>query len=96
MSNEGKKNYVLRRGTTIQQEGDITITIVRTPEKKQIEDIKTIQDNLKKTSETNDPSTYKKGISIALHGPGGIDDDFFGLTFEGYISELTTQAPDLN
>jgi len=95
MSNEGKKNYVLRRGTTVLQDGDITITLVRTPDKDQIADINAIQDNLAATRKSNDPGSYKKNIAIGLYGPGGKDDDFFGLTFEGYISELTTQSPEL-
>lgn len=95
MSNEGKKNYVLRRGTTVLQDGDITITLVRTPDKTQIENINAIQDNLAATRKSTDPSTYKKNIVIGLYGPGGKDDDFFNLRFEGYVSELTVQSPEL-
>jgi protoporphyrinogen oxidase len=95
MSNEGKKNYVLRRGTTVEQDGDITITLIKTPDKEQIADINAIQDNLAAIRKSPDPSSYKKSIIVNLYGPGGANDDFLSLKFEGYISELTTQAPEL-
>jgi hypothetical protein len=95
MSNEGKKNYVLRRGTVVEQDGDITITLIKSPDKEQIADINAIQDNLASIRKSPDPSTYKKSIVVNLYGPGGTKDDFLSIRFSGYISELNTQAPEL-
>jgi hypothetical protein len=95
MSNQGKKNYVLRRGTNTLQEGDITIKLIKTPEAESTKDIKTIQDNLAAARKATSPKDYKKPISIVLYGPAGDTDSFFGLTFEGYVSELNAQTPEL-
>ncbi|ACE06420.1 hypothetical protein Aasi_1075 [Candidatus Amoebophilus asiaticus 5a2] len=95
MSSQGKKNYVLRRGSNVLQDGEITIKIVKTPEKTVEDDIQKLQNNLKEARTATTTENYVKDVAIVLFGPGGKDDDFFALYFDGYISELTTQTPEL-
>jgi hypothetical protein len=95
MSSQGKKNYVLRRGSNVLQDGEITIKIVKTPEKTVEDDIQKLQNNLKQARTATSTKDYVKDVVIVLNGPGGQDDDFFALYFDGYISELTTQTPEL-
>eukprot|EP01132_Coremiostelium_polycephalum_P000720 gene720-893_t len=95
MSNKGTKSYVLRRGANTLQDGDITITIMKTPDPEAEKDIKALENNLKEIRKAASPDKYKKNITIVLHGPAGKDDDFLSLTFSGYVSELNTQAPEL-
>ncbi|MHB9148089.1 MAG: hypothetical protein ACYC2U_06860 [Candidatus Amoebophilus sp.] len=95
MSSQGKKNYVLRRGSNVLQDGEITIKIVKTPEEKVENNIKKLQNNLKEARTATNTKAYVKDVVIVINGPGGQDDDFFALYFDGYISELTTQTPEL-
>jgi hypothetical protein len=93
MTNSGKKGYVLKKGNAVLQQGDITITLIKTPDGKQDDSIKKLEDSIKKVHTNIDPKDYSQNVAVILENSG--NDKFMDLTFSGYISELYTQSPDL-
>jgi hypothetical protein len=92
MTKTGQKGYVLKKGNTVLQSGDIHITVVKTPDGKHNDDIKALQDNLANVQKNSDPKAYVKNINVQLLNPGNTK--FMGLSFSGYVSEVETKSPD--
>jgi hypothetical protein len=93
MLNSGVKGYTLKKGTTVLQSGDVTVTIVKTPDGKQAETIKSLQESLKNAHKNINPKDYTKNVSVTVQNSG--QETFLSLSFEGYVSELYSQSPEL-
>lgn len=93
MTKNGLKGYVLKKGTTVLQSGDVVITVIKTPDGKHQSSIDLLQDNLENIQKTSNPDNYTKSITVQLENPS--NEKFMGLTFNGYVSEVETKAPDL-
>jgi hypothetical protein len=93
MVSSGDKGYMLRKGITVEQDGDIKVTIVKTPDKKQDDTIKNLTDSLQNIRKNTDPANYAKDIALVVQNPSS--DQFLSVTFSGYLKEMTIQSPDL-
>lgn len=93
MTKNGLKGYVLKKGTTVLQSGDVVITVIKTPDGKHQSSIDLLQDNLENIQKTSNPDNYTKSITVQLENPS--NEKFMGLTFNGYVSEVETKSPDL-
>ena len=92
MTKTGVKGYVLKKGTTVLQAGEIVVEIIKTPDGKQDATIKKLQDDLKLLSTKVNPSDYSKTVAVIIENPGA--EKFFDLTYSGYVSEMYAQSPE--
>ncbi len=86
MTTSGKRNYLLRKGVSITQYGDIYMVLSKTPDKKQDDSIKFLRDKLKEISKLENPNDYCKPIVITAKDPG--EEQFFSVSFSGYVAEF--------
>ena len=86
MTTSGKRNYILRKGVSVSQYGDIYMVLAKTPDNKQDESIKFLKDKLKENSKLENPADYCKPIIITAKDPG--DEQFMSVSFNGYIAEF--------
>ena len=86
MTANGKKGYLLRKGTSVNQEGDVFVTITKTGDGKQDATISFLERKLQDISKTEKPDDYAKAIVINVQHPGG--DKFLSISFSGYLKEL--------
>lgn len=93
IASSGSKGYMLCKGTTVLQEGDIKVTIPKTPDKKQDDTIQNLTDSLQNTQKNTDPANYAKNVAITAQNSGA--DQFLSVTFSGYVKEMKIQSPDL-
>lgn len=93
MVSSGVKGYMLRKGVTVEQDGDIKVTIVKTPDKKQDDTISNLTTSLQNTSKNPDPANYAKDIAVVVQNPSS--DQFLSVTFSGYLKEMIIQSPHL-
>jgi uncharacterized protein YhdP len=93
MVSSGDKGYMLRKGITVEQKGDIKVTIAKTPDKKQDDTIKNLTDSLQNIRKSTDPASYAKDIAAVVQNPGS--EQFLSVTFSGYLKEMSIQSPNL-
>lgn len=87
MTASGKKGYLLRKGISVEQEGDIFITITKTGDGKQDDTINFLEKKLQKDEKTEKPDEYAKPIVVACKDPG--EQPFLNFSFSGYLTELS-------
>ncbi len=93
MVSSGDKGYMLRKGITVEQDGDITVTILKTPDKKQDDTIQNLTESLQNIRKNTDPANYAKNVAVTVQNPSA--DQFLSVTFSGYLKEMLIQSPDL-
>lgn len=82
----GKKNYMLVKGGTMIQEGDIFTTITKTGDKQQDESISYLQQEFVAADESEDPEKYVKDMVVTIQ-----DSEMrqiLTFSFRGFIKEL--------
>jgi hypothetical protein len=89
MTATGKKGYLLRKGTSVNQEGDVFVTITKTGDGKQDATISFLETKLQDIAKTENPDDYSKAIVINVQDPGG--EQFLSISFSGYVKELKLQ-----
>ena len=91
MTSTGKKGYMLRKGTSVTPQGDISVTILKTADKKQDETITFLQQKLVTDDKVEDPTQYVKDIVITVQDAEGRQ--FLTFSFGGYIKDLRLEQP---
>ena len=91
MTAAGKKGYMIVKGTSVTQEGDIFTTITKTGDKKQDESISYLQNEIIEADKSENPSDYVKDVVIILQDSEMRQ--FLTFSFSGYIKELQMQNP---
>jgi hypothetical protein len=86
MTSTGKKGYLLRKGISVTQEGDIFVTITKTGDGKQDDTIKFLETKLQEISKSEKPDDYSKALVITSKDPG--EQQFLSVSFNGYLKEL--------
>ena len=87
MTASGKKGYLLRKGISVEQEGDIFITITKTGDGKQDDTIKFLEKKLQEIEKSEKPDDYSKAVVVACKDPG--EQQFLNFSFNGYLKELS-------
>lgn len=86
MTTTGKRSYLLRKGISVKQYGNIYTILSKTSDKKHDESITFLKNELKTISKLEDPSKYCKAIVVTAKESG--DEQFFSMSFNGFIAEL--------
>lgn len=87
----GKKNYMLVKGSTVTQEGDIFTTITKTGDKQQDESISYLQQEIVEADKSEDPEKYVKDTVITIQDSEMRQ--FLTFSFRGFIKELKMENP---
>lgn len=87
MTASGKKGYLLRKGVSVEQEGDITITTTKTGDGKQDDTIKFLETKFQEIKKSEKPEDYTRAIVVACKDPG--EQQFLNFSFDGYLKELS-------
>jgi len=87
MTASGKKGYLLRKGVSVEQEGDIFITITKTGDGKQDDTIKFLEKKLQEIEKFEKPDDYSKAVVVVCKDPG--EQQFLNFSFNGYLKELS-------
>ena len=86
MTPAGKKGYLLRKGVSVEQEGDIYVVITKSSDGKNDQSITNLQDKLKQIATSEKPEDYSKPVVLTCKDPG--EEQFLSVSFNGYIKEL--------
>ena len=86
MTPAGKKGYLLRKGVSIEQEGDIYVVLTKSSERKNDESIKFLENRIKEIAKSEKPNDYSKPVVLTCKDPG--EEQFLSVSFNGYIKEL--------
>ena len=92
MLKDGKKGYLLKKGTTILQQGDVNITLTKSPDGKQDASIKAVEEAMKKSQDNDAPDQYTDSITFSISNSG--EKEFMTLSFTGYVSEVVGNTPN--
>lgn len=87
----GKKTYMLVKGNTVAQEGDIFTTITKTGDKQQDESISYLQQEIVAAGKTEDPKDYVKDAVITIQDSEMRQ--FLTFSFTGFIKNLKMENP---
>ena len=87
----GKKNYMLVKGNTVKQEGDIFTTITKTGDRQQDDSISYLQEENAAADKTEDPGKYVKDTVITIQDSEMRQ--FLTYSFSGYIKNLKMENP---
>ena len=88
MAPSHSNGYLLSKGISIRQEGDMFVTITKTNDGKQDDNIKFLQDKKKAINSAKKPAEYAESIVITCKDPG--EQQFLNVSFSGYIKEIKT------
>jgi len=91
MLKNGKKGYLLKKGTEVLQKGDVSITLTKTPDGKQDASIKAVEAAMKKSQGNDVPDKYTDSMTFSISNSG--EKEFMTLSFTGYISEFVGNTP---
>lgn len=91
MTGAGKKGYMLVKGNTVMQEGDISVTITKTGDKQQDESITYLQQEIVEADKSEDPEKYVKDIVITIQDSEMRQ--FLTISFRGFIINLKMENP---
>ena len=83
ITNKGTKGYMLRKGVTVEQNGDISIRVTKTGDNNADGTIKNMQNISKNISKSENPKDYVENIVINFSDPG--EQKFFSVSFSGYL-----------
>ena len=86
MTPAGKKGYLLRKGVSVEQEGDIYVVITKTSDGKNDKTIEYLEKKMTDISKSENPKDYSKAVVITCKDPGEVQ--FLSVSFSGYIKEL--------
>ena len=86
MTPAGKKGYLLRKGVSVEQEGDIYVVISKTSDGKNDQTITYLEKKMSDISKSENPKDYSKAIVITCKDPGEVQ--FLSVSFNGYLKEL--------
>ena len=86
MTPAGKKGYLLRKGVSVEQEGDIYVVITKTSDGKNDQTITFLENKMTDISKSEKPDDYSKAIVITCKDPG--EEQFLSVSFNGYLKEL--------
>ena len=70
MTPAGKKGYLLRKGVSVEQEGDIYVVLTKSSDGKNDESIKFLEDKIKEISKSEKPDQYSKPVVLTCKDPG--------------------------
>lgn len=83
ITNKGTKGYMLRKGVTVEQDGDISVKITKAGDNNADGTIKNMQKIAKNISKSENPKDYAKDIVINFSDSG--EQKFFSVSFKGYL-----------
>jgi hypothetical protein len=86
MTPAGKKGYLLRKGVSVEQEGDIYVIITKTSDGKNDQTITFLEKKMTDISKSENPKDYSNAIVITCKDPG--EEQFLSVSFNGYLKEL--------
>jgi hypothetical protein len=92
MTSIGKKGYMLRKGVSVLQEGEIYVVLTKTADGKQDDNISFLQKVAQDVSKSEKPDNYSKNIVIIAKNSA--EEQFLSVTFNGYLKEIKTQPSD--
>jgi hypothetical protein len=92
MTSTGKKGYMLRKGVSVLQEGEIYVVLTKTADGKQDDNISSLQKIAQEIAKSEKPDDYSKNIAIIVKNPA--EEQFLSVTFNGYLKEINTQPSD--
>lgn len=94
MGQEGKKSYMLQKGSGVQTVGSATIGITKTPDGKYDDAISSVQDAEKDAQDNDNPESYTKSLTFSFGSAG--DKNFMSVSFSGYVKEVKANVPEGN
>lgn len=86
MTEKGTKGYMLRKGTFVEQQGEISVRITKAGDTEADKTIETLQKIAKEIPKSENPKDYVKNIVINFSDPGG--NKFFSVSFSGFLSNF--------
>ena len=86
MTPAGKKGYLLRKGVSVEQEGDIYVVITKTSDGKNDKTTTYLEKKMTEISKSENPKDYSKAVVITCKDPGEVQ--FLSVSFNGYLKEL--------
>ena len=86
MTEKGPKGYMLRKGTFVDQKGDIFVKISKSGDAEADKTITNLTNIAKNITKSEDPSDYAKSIVVNFSDPG--DEKFFDVSFSGYLKNF--------
>lgn len=91
MTDKGPKGYMLRKGTFVDQQGDIFVKITKAGDTEADKTIDKLMKISKEITKSENPKDYAKDIVINFSDPG--EQKFFSVSFRGYLKNFNI-APD--
>jgi len=86
MTPAGTKGYLLRKGISVEQEGQIYVIITKTPDNNNDASIKFIENKLKEVAKSEKPKEYIGPVVLMCKDPG--EEKFLTFSFNGYVKEM--------
>lgn len=89
MTDKGTKGYMLRKGISVEQNGEIFVKITKAGDKEADKTIKNLEKIQKNVSKSENPKDYAKNIVINFSDSGM--QKFFSVAFSGYLKSFTME-----
>ena len=86
MTDKGTKGYMLRKGISVEQNGEISVTITKAGDKEADKTIKNLGKIQKNVGKSENPKDYAKNIVINFSDSGM--QKFFSVSFSGYLKSF--------